>query len=753
MTIPVTVPADYERPEPYADAADPDLAHAQGQVAAAPDTASGEPAPGRNSDDVRDDPAVQPSEADAGDDTVPAMAAPDGDDGQPAVNVRAQFNYGTMIGQLFEAVQRHSGAPLPRAWMAQELATYLPFGNQTQAAAMLQAHRVLVLTADRPGSGTWTAALHLLTTADGGSLTVRRIRREAGDGFSMDGLRGEKKTGWILDLRDAEETLPAGCELALELKQDHDLRKDESYLVALVNSSLWKRFGHNASGLALTPVPPDGVALFVRCLQAAGVPWGQKVAQDPYFKDLPLLPPGQVASWARTVAQTAADHQRHTGRELVEDGEDMTNVVKAAYNAVGGWMEQLTEWHSRSGRSSYDRNYVLLAAVFDGAPIPEVHNKIASLAVALGEKGEKAAPLTGQQGPGLIQLAHQIGADALPNGRLRFAGPGYAEAVVTYFWRDRPELINAFTAWTAQLCMELKEKEEGTRLAQRMAPWVLHHIQATRSTKLLNQVANDWSGQENLVPCAHDLLVTAGLDSTVGQLTRSALDRWIAHPDTKAPLLKTLAHVCQSLVPTHPERMLRRLGDLASSTKDGVAEAVGRAIDALWSDDDLRPRLHTTVVAWFASTQEPLRQAAANAFLNLALQRADGLPVLLREPGTPAAPWVIVGWRASLEADEPSALVHRAAYTWLDAAAGADQETRDQIMAVLVNAVHDTPTDDLRGQRFLNLVRLGEHWMLKGSALDQGARGQLRSVLQLRAQQADPHRTLADRRQEDAQGA
>lgn len=129
-------------------------------------------------------------------------------------------------------------------------------------------------------------------------------------------------------------------------------------------------------------------------------------------------------------------------------------------------MDTLTDWHIKADRTSYDRNYLLLAAVYDGEPIGDVHSKIASLAQALGETGQQAKPLTGQQGPGLVQLARQINAELLSNGSLRFPGPGFAEAVVRYFWIDRPHLINDFMKWTVGLTLTLGH-EQGSRIAER----------------------------------------------------------------------------------------------------------------------------------------------------------------------------------------------------------------------------------------------------------------------------------------------
>ncbi|MFE4589003.1 hypothetical protein [Streptomyces laurentii] len=106
----------------------------------------------------------------------------------------------------------------------------------------------------------------------------------------------------------------------------------------------------------------------------------------------------------------------------------------------------------------------------------------------------------------------------------------------------------------------------------------------------------------------------------------------------------------QTLVPAHPGLMLRRLGDLAVSQKEGVADAVGTALNALWAEDELRPQVRDTLDSWFASDHHGLRRSATSAFMNLALQRDDsGQPALLSAPKGEVVPeWAIRGWRTAL---------------------------------------------------------------------------------------------------------
>ena len=55
----------------------------------------------------------------------------------------------------------------------------------------------------------------------------------------MAGLRRDTRTGWILDLRDPDESMPVKADFGHELHQNQDLRTDDSYLVVLASTALW----------------------------------------------------------------------------------------------------------------------------------------------------------------------------------------------------------------------------------------------------------------------------------------------------------------------------------------------------------------------------------------------------------------------------------------------------------------------------------------------------------------------------------
>jgi hypothetical protein len=666
------------------------------------------------------------------------------------VDIRVNKNDGQVIGQLYEAVQRHSGAELPKEYIENELKNYVEVGSEAELTSLLQTNRVLVLQAEHSGTGRWTTALHLLSTIPGPKLTIRRIRRESGDSLDMNGLRGQRETGWILDLRDPDENIPPKADFDHEIRQVSDLRSDGSYLVVLVSSTLWDRIGRSATGLVRTLEPPDSFELFRSFLGSSDITYSDNWAEK-FEQRVKTLRPALVRTWSQAFISSHNVFETKNGRPPLPDREeDIDEMKKIVQNAVSEWMDILADWHSKADRTSYERNYLLLAAVYGGAPIDDVHRKIASLAEALGERAQKSGPLAGQQGPGLVQLARQINAALLPDGSLRFPGPGFAEAVVRYFWLDRPNLTRDFLQWTTRLSRELERPEESQlaeQLATRMIPWVLHHTQATSSAALLRLVASEWSESKNLATNAHDLLVMACLDQKVGSRSRRAIGSWVNQKETTAELLRTLARVFGTLTPAH-KNFLGRLGDLAASEMEGVPEAVGEAIRNLWANDEFRPILRKKLISWFDIENEHLRQSAASAFLQLSLQRdTDGSLTLLRELG--ASDWVMLGWRAVLDEPKPGALANHAFMEWLDAAATTVTRA-EPIFTTLVSAIHDTPKDDLRGTRYLNLGRLGGHWVSHSGVLSEPVRDQFFYQLNRRTQLADPSSGIAFQDREDS---
>ncbi len=657
----------------------------------------------------------------------------------PRVLMRAGLNYGTMIGQLIQETFRiHRGLPLPPDWVNQQLKGYVEPKNERTLAGKLYDRNVLVLTAAAVGSGRWTTALKLLKYAPDGPLTIRRVRREAGDEFQMSGLRGRERTGWILDLRASGESVISGTMLGVELAQAQILKDAHSYLIVLLSPDLWEQIGKGASDLAEALSPPDAANVLVSHLDQGEIcsdpdEWASDHRIQLHLKG---LTPGQVRGWVQTIEQVELDYRaRAESGTLPADA--FAEKVDAAIKSHSGWFDEIADWHSDPARTSFERNYLLVMAVYDGVfedrQVDDVHEKVTTLARALGET---VAPARGQEGPGLVELARKADARLQPNGIVIFRGPGYAEAITDYFWLDRPHLLDSFTRWTVGQCLQ-QEQPYQTRLADKAVPWVLRHTQSTRSTPFLRSVAERWSEEPRLAGHAAQLLTVACLDQLIGKLTRDALGDWVGQARTTTALKRTLTQVFQAIAPVYPKATLRRLAALAESAEPAVGDAVGAAIRALWDDEELRPRLREIVTAWPVNPKPEVRRAAINAFLHLA-RTADGTGIPLLIPhDTATSEWVTSSWRRVLEEADLGDLALDAARVWLDAAATSPREC-DRIVNVFVSAVHSIPGDDLRGTRSYNLMRIAEDWRILGHVLDEAARNSFRADLVDRMRDSDP---------------
>ncbi|REK88092.1 hypothetical protein DY245_23415 [Streptomyces inhibens] len=123
------------------------------------------------------------------------------------------------------------------------------------------------------------------------------------------------------------------------------------------------------------------------------------------------MPPAEVVEWARAICE--AEYLDPDGDTPFEDLVD--EVVQASED----WRTRLLEWHTEHEDSDH-RNYLLAAAVLDGAPVETIYAAAETLAEALGET---PAPRPGQQGLGVIALTHAIKADLSDEDTVCFRGP------------------------------------------------------------------------------------------------------------------------------------------------------------------------------------------------------------------------------------------------------------------------------------------------------------------------------------------
>ncbi|MEV0254697.1 hypothetical protein AB0H82_10600 [Streptomyces sp. NPDC050732] len=644
-------------------------------------------------------------------------------------------NDGQNIGlQIVQAINRLRGDLLPPDWIAQQLATFTrPDDEQQALRTSLTLSHVLVLHAPE-SVGRYTAALAALHHMVGDN--IRQVRREPGESFSAEGLEGER-TGWILDLRDEGDRLPSGVGPAL-LEDAPHLQKAGSYLTVLTATHTWRNVSRGTDVLAhpLSLPDPNGVLRAHLENVAPPVKADRWLARSEITEGIAGRLPAEIAAWARAIRE--AEHRDPLGECFLDDLVD--EVVQAAED----WRTQLLDWHTKQQDSAH-RNYLLAAAVLDGAPVETVYDAAQSLAKALGEKPK---PPRGQQGLGVIALTDAIDADVSDEDTVCFLRTGYAEAVVDYFWADRPHLVQDFTRWTADQTGNKNLPEDvAHQLADRVTGWALKYMRAKRgkrATNLLRQIAGQWS--QSLPEQARDLLTVAALDTEAGRRVRDVYLEWARTSDQETPpRLKTaLARACERLADVYPTMMLLRLTELAAHTdsKD-VTGAVGHALTVLWDQPQKRQDIQDQLAGWSGNQDPGRRNAAHHAFLHLAARTSkDGAPVLLAtaHQDNAQATWQTARWRGLLQDSRslPRPLLQQALTSWMDAAL-ALPGVQDLVLTTLQHAVYQPQTDTVyAADRYLALSHLLFAWAPVQPQHPSSDPEKLRDQLLLALRQADP---------------
>ncbi|MFJ8826059.1 hypothetical protein ACIREE_30350 [Streptomyces sp. NPDC102467] len=615
-----------------------------------------------------------------------------------------------MIGTLIQQnIRRLRGTTLTEIEIEDCLRAYVANSDDETAIAKILGQRRIVVLTGADGSGRFTTALRMLRQRVGNA--IRQVRREPGTPFDAAGLT-EEGTGWILDLRAEAPHAGFGRELA----DDCDEVPDGSFLVVLMSTAAWTQCGRGAVDLSHEIVGPSPIAVLEKLLESAPLAIGHRTwtGDTVIAKGVKGLVPGQIANWADAIV-TTEELERDAGRLTPTTARDqlyiaklISSVVKVAEN----WRSTLLDWHHRHQDSDY-RNFLLAAAVLEGSSAQTIYRAAENLAQKFDEE---PTPRPGQKGLGVIALTDAADADLLPDGKIRFRYHHQAEAVVDYFLDDRPHLLKRFTTWTAAQVSALEDKEAAGFLAQRVIHWTVRYTARHRTTRLLKELADQWSTKQEQAAC--DMLVLAALDNHAGSLARNAYRRWArgeagALSDT---FTIVLIRACRRLIDVHPTSMLGRLAELATLTVDdsrqrgdAVTEAIGEALNTLWDQDTQRPAIRMQLRQWAADPHSPQGTAAQNTFAHLAQRRSTSSPALLTDTDQDRA-WLTGMWRNALPTiGEPPQSVATAFGYWMQTAL-EQPDLRDDIEQIFREAVHADPDPYYSGSRHVAMQKLLFSW-------------------------------------------
>ncbi|GHJ39464.1 hypothetical protein [Streptomyces sp. TS71-3] len=654
-------------------------------------------------------------------------------------NQRVGINRGVMIGTLIEqGIRRLRGTTLTRKDIDAHLRNYVRSQDDDHAISEILGKSPVAVLTGADGSGRFSTALDILRRRVNGA--VRQVRREPGSPFDLSGLY-EHNTGWILDLR--AEVPPAG--FGRELAEDADKLPQGSVLIVLMSAEAWKKCGDGAIHLNRLLAGPKRANILREHLKNVPLIIGidRWIEAEPIQRGIARLQPSQVQAWANAIVNTE-DVERDKGR-LVQGQNPgttyFTGLVQKVVTAAEDWRSDLLAWHTTHQDSDY-RNYLLAAAVLEGASSEKIYEASTTLAKALKETPQ---PRPGQQGLGVVALTQKANADLQPDGTIRFRYHNYAEAVVDYFLDDRPHLLQEFTTWTAAQVTGLDE-DLARPLTQRVSHWVVHYTARHRRTALLKSLAEQWSTIYSDAAC--DLLVLAAVDDRTGDLARTAYRRW-TKPEAvplSADFTAVLIRACRRLAEAYPASMLGRIAELATRAHgDGdarngrtaqITQAVSEALNALWDDSEQHSGIIRQLTQWASDPHAPYRAAAQSTFAHLAQRRTPAGLALLTDPAIDTA-WLTDMWRNALPTTGWSPPAADAFAYWMQTAL-EHPERRETIEQIVCDAVHRADDPYYSANRLIAMQNLLYSWAPAPPAVQDANAVRLRDQILTRLRAQDP---------------
>ncbi|MBB4950470.1 hypothetical protein F4556_006005 [Kitasatospora gansuensis] len=599
----------------------------------------------------------------------------------------ALFNFGEMTAVKLTAVlgQLLEHSELPHRYLKTVRAVFAePDGYPETYAALEEPGAVLVLLR-KPGAGraftahALLADLHLRTGATVGPLSFGGTAR-----FPLRRLPHEENAGYLLELPADEENFTVSDDFGAMLHEIHHiLEKRNSRLIVLAAPKQWQRVSAQA--------PPNIVPVLGRPdpLKIAGA-WLRAEAPDldsrRWLDDerisglLARQRPSDVLQIVALILK--ADEAKHPALRSDADPDGFNAKVLDVLKARTAWREDLLEWHRKPGRTSFERNFLLVAALFRNASVGHVYAQTAELC----SRFKTPVSLRGQEAPGVVELVDEIGAELdLGADTLDFGRPGWDDAVLGYFWVDRPTARMTFLSWMADAprtrakgLLESFTRDERLLLANRVGAFAVRWATRHRKSDPLDQIITAWSKDPDLWRAATDLISAAALHPTFGRLIHEFLLRWSKSKDNPA-LCRLAVDVCAGeFGRRHTGKALIRLGHAAESETPAVQESLRAAVRTIWSDPTARESLFTSIIQWCAPESPRLRSGcrafAALATLTSSRSGTANNSVLL-VPGdgengefVPKPGDLSAGWSALLSSEEEKAGTADAFNLWMDTA-------------------------------------------------------------------------------------
>ncbi|MFJ2674061.1 hypothetical protein [Streptomyces sp. NPDC087525] len=514
-----------------------------------------------------------------------------------------------------------------------------------------------VILQGAPGAGRRAAATVLLeeASAPGGRIEELHSKPEEGAPEPSPGDR------YLLDLSRVGENDYSAAQHTL-MKYRSLVEKHGARMVVVFPSGLEWMLDAELAPLAVDIERPRGRAVLSRHLRVRGVRFEyEQLSTDELTHMCATAPMRELDRLAGLVAQ-ARDSARY--------GTDFAHWRDEAMAAATNWSQQVAQ-QLREHRGGPERALLLAAAMMSGAAADTVMGAAGRL-LELVRHPRDETPRLAQDGLG--EQFEKLSLVREDDGRVRFGGLAYDDAVRRHFWENFPELRAGFRDWVEQ-CTALPElgPEDRRRLVGRFAEQALSSGRPEDLCVLVEKWTQPSAGGR-LSAAAATTLELGLSHEQYGPRFRSRVYQWVTAARLKPDLARVLIGVCRHVISaTHPEQAMVRLRHLA--LRQGIPEAlVQEARSALLQLARKSRRLYARSVL-------PLLPGRRSEDGNLDVLLALLDPVDLRiEP-----PWreSTLAWRAVM-GGTPSAAWCPVVQRWLTRL--ARREASDRVLGVLLLA-------------------------------------------------------------------
>ncbi|GAA2616186.1 hypothetical protein GCM10010399_53870 [Dactylosporangium fulvum] len=560
---------------------------------------------------------------------------------------------------------------------------------------LLAEHHVTVLVGAR-GVGRFTSAVCTLATLHHRTewparpdrpLRLREIRRGFNEVFDISGIRLAEEVGYVLDARADDEVITPAFGRSL-----HDLsaqlREARSFLVVVASESLWERVGAGAQAYEIRFTGPPAAQVFEQYLNDR--------SRATYWLTTPV---------AQALTRTTAAYAVHVAG-LVNEAEAAAPSTEASRSpnatdprvdavlaALQNWRKELVEWHRRKP-GPLAHGFLLTTAVFPGCPAEVVYTVAASLAGDL----DPGAVSTGLAAPGIIELAHEVGATVDAADCIAFGKPGYPSAVVNFFQRNRPDLAPRFRGWLIGLPSAIHgvtevSDDDRQRMSDLAIDLLTRTVLARRDLVLLRRAVDEWAKNPSLITAAADLVTSCALDTTFGRKVRDETREWVINSGrsgTGSLRALTVAIACgRDLEKAGMSIVVKRLEHLAMHDDDRVCNAVADAVQKLIGSSKAREAFARVLTSRQHDHTANTRGTVQLSLAILGATEPDGMVSVLTETGRDSdMRWLIAAWSSLLTNGDRAAETKRIVLLWLQHA-NRDNNWALPIAQILIDAAED----------------------------------------------------------------